>query len=58
MDERLVNVIKGFLPGGSEVLKIYKSDSGEIKVDVRLPGGAGEMTCSLKKNHAGELYLD
>ena len=58
MDEKLVQVIKGFLPEGSEVLKIYKSDAGEIKVDIKMPGGAGEMTCSLKKNHAGELYLD
>jgi len=58
MDERLVQVIKGFLPEGSEVVKIYKSDSGEIKVDVKLPGGSGDMTCSLKKNHAGALYLD
>ena len=58
MDERLVQVIKGFLPEGSEVVKIYKSDSGEIKVDIKLPGGSGDMTCSLKKNHAGALYLD
>ncbi|MCL2217050.1 MAG: hypothetical protein FWB91_08545 [Defluviitaleaceae bacterium] len=58
MDERLVKVIKGFLPDGSEVLSVYKSASGEIKVDIALPGGSGNMTCSLKKNHAGELYLE
>ena len=58
MDERLVAVIKGFLPPGSEVAKIYKADTGEIKVDIKLPGGSGDMTCSLKKNHAGELYLE
>ncbi|MCL2851420.1 MAG: hypothetical protein FWE20_00070 [Defluviitaleaceae bacterium] len=57
MDEKLVQVIKGFLPEGSEVVKIYKVDS-DIKVDVKLPGGSGDMTCSLKKNHAGALYLD
>jgi len=57
MDERLVLVIKKFLPDGSEVLKIYKDDAGEIKVDVKMPGDMN-MTCSLKKNHAGELYLD
>ena len=56
MDERLVAAIKALLPPGSDVLKIYKSDAGDIKVDVSV-GGAG-MTCSLKKNHAGELYLD
>jgi len=57
MDERLVNVIKGLLPEGSEVLNIYRGDAGDVKVDVRMPGNM-EMTCSLKKNHAGELYLD
>ena len=58
MDERLVDIVKGFLPEGTEVANIYKSDSGEIKVDIKLPDNSGEMTCSLKKNHAGELYLD
>ena len=58
MDERLLQVIKGFLPPGSDVTKVYKDDAGDIKVDVALPGGSGSMTCSLKKNHAGELYLD
>ena len=58
MDEKLVQVIKGFLPEGSEVVKIYKNDAGEFKVDVKLPGGSGDMTCSLKKNHAGALYLE
>ena len=58
MDERLVNVVKGFLPEGSEVVKIFKSDSGDVMVDIKLPGGSGDMTCTLKKNHAGELYLE
>ena len=58
MDEKLVQVIKGMLPPGSEVTNIYKADSGEIKVDIKLPGGAGDMTCVLKKNHAGELYIE
>jgi len=57
MDDRLMEVVKGLLPEGSEVVKIYKSDSGEIKVDAKLPG-MGDMTCSLKKNHAGDLYLE
>ena len=58
MDEKLVEVIKNLLPPGSEVIKVYKADSGDINVDIKMPGGSGEMTCSLKKNHAGELYLD
>ena len=58
MDEKLLQVVKGFLPEGSEVVKIYKIDSGDVKVDIKLPGGSGEMTCTLKKNHAGELYLE
>jgi hypothetical protein len=43
------------LPGGSEVKNIYK-DGDEIKVDVNV--GGSDMTCSLKKNHAGELYIE
>ena len=58
MDDRLVQIVKGFLPDGSDVLKIYKSDSGEIKVDIKLPDSSENMTCSLKKNHTGELYLE
>ena len=58
MDEKLVQIIKGFLPPGSEVVKIYKTPEGEIKIDIKLPEGSGEMSCFLKKNHAGELYLD
>jgi len=55
MDAKLVATIKGFLPEGSEVLKIYK-DGDDIKTDVNVMGS--EMTCTLKKNHAGELYLE
>lgn len=54
MDERLVGLVKTFLPD-AEVLKIYK-EGEDIKVDVNMGGTA--MTCSIKKNHAGELYLD
>lgn len=56
MDEQLVAVIKGLLPEGSEVTKIYK-EGDDVKVDVSVPG-MGAMSCSLKKNHAGELYID
>lgn len=58
MDEKLVEVIKALLPPGSEVTKIYKDASGEIKTDISLPDGGGSMTCSLKKNHAGSLYIE
>ena len=57
MDEKLVQIVIGLLPPGSEVVKIYK-DGGEIKVDIKLPGGAGDMSCFLKKNHAGDLYVE
>ena len=55
MDEKLVAVILGMLPGGSEVKDIRK-EGEEIKVDVVV--GGSPMTCSLKKNHAGELYIE
>jgi len=58
MDERLVAVVKTLLPEGSEVTKIYKDATGEIKCDITFPGGGGSMTCSLKKNHAGALYIE
>ena len=56
MDERLVKLIQDFIPG-AEIAKLYKGDGGEVKVDIKLPDGS-ELTCSLKKNHAGEVYLD
>ena len=56
MDDRIVEMVKGLVPG-AEVLKVYKGDSGEIKIDLKSPD-LGEMTCLLKKNHAGEFYLD
>ena len=55
MDERVVQLVKGLLPD-AEVLKIYKDGSGEIKIDVKLGGDV--MACTLKKNHAGELYIE
>lgn len=58
MDERLVAVVKGFLPEGSEVTKIYKDALSEIKADIILPGGAGNMTCSLKKPRRRTLLLN
>ena len=58
MDPKLVAIVKTLLPDGSDVTKIYKDSTGEIKVDISLPGGAGAMTCSLKKNHVGALYIE
>ena len=58
MDDKLVEVIKTLLPPGSEVLKIYKTSDEDIKVDVQMPDGSGSMTCSLKKKHAGSLYIE
>jgi hypothetical protein len=55
MDDRLVAIIKTHLPPGSDVTKIYKAD-GEVKADVSMGGMA--MTVSIKKNHAGELYIE
>jgi len=55
MQDKLLQVIKGFLPEGSEVLKVYKAGD-EVKVDIKM--GSDEMTCTLKKNHSGELYLE
>jgi hypothetical protein len=56
MEEKLNAVILGLLPPGSEVVKVYKDAAGEIKVDVTI--GGSPMTVSLKKNHAGSLYIE
>jgi len=55
VDEKLVAVIKGLLPDGSDVTKIYK-EGDVIKADVTVGGAA--MTCTVKKNHAGDLYIE
>jgi hypothetical protein len=52
--ERLV---LSFLPTGTQVVKVYQ-DGGYIKADIIFPGSSDTMTCTLKKNHAGELYLE
>ncbi|MCL2047284.1 MAG: hypothetical protein FWG87_01030 [Defluviitaleaceae bacterium] len=57
MDPKLVAVVKALLPDGTEVTKIYKDASGEIKVDIIMPG-MGNMSVSLKKNHTGSLYIE
>lgn len=55
MDE-LKSILLKLLPEGSEITKVYK-DGDQIMADVTMPG-MGAMSCAVKKNHAGELYLD
>jgi hypothetical protein len=50
-------LILSFLPAGSKVLKVYQ-DGGFIKADVVFPGSSDTMTCTLKKNHAGQFYVE
>lgn len=57
MEDKLNTVILGLLPPGSKINKVYKSDAGDIKADVTVDG-MGDMTCTIKKNHAGDLYLE
>ena len=55
MNEKVNQLVKGVMPD-AEVLKVYQDDSGQVKVDVKM--GDSVMSCSIKKNHAGELYIE
>ena len=55
MNEKLVQLVKGFMPD-AEVVKAYQDDTGQLKVDIKI--GDSVMACSIKKNHAGELYIE
>ena len=55
MNDKIVQLVKGFLPD-AEILKTYQDDSGQIKIDIKM--GDSVMVCSVKKNHAGELYIE
>ena len=46
-----------FLPEGTKIMKAYQ-DGGHIKADVLLPGMADPITCTLKKNHAGDFFVE
>ena len=57
MNEKLAEIIKNFLPEGSVMTKAYQ-EGGELRVEIKLPDGGGDVTCTLKKNHAGEFFLE
>jgi len=54
MSEVIVNLVKATMPD-AEVVKVYQDDSG-LKVDINLGGTV--ITGSIKKNHAGALYIE
>jgi hypothetical protein len=45
------------MPPGTEVIKVYQ-DGADLKVDIKLPGMADPVACTVKKNHAGEFYVE
>ena len=55
MDERIIQLVRKFIPD-ADVLKLYKDESGQVKIDIQMSGTV--MAVSLKKNHAGELYIE
>ena len=55
MNEKLIQLVKGVMPD-AEVVKAYQDDAGQLKIVIKF--GGSEMTCSVKKNHAGELYIE
>jgi len=55
MNEQIVQLVKGFMPD-AEVVKVYQDSSGQLAVDINMGGTV--MTCTVKKNHAGELYIE
>jgi len=50
-------LVASSMPPGTEVVKVYQ-DGAELKIDIKFPGGSDVMTCTVKKNHAGALYLE
>jgi len=54
MNDKIIQLVKGAMPD-AEVLKVYQDDSG-LKIDIKL--GDSVITGSVKKNHAGELYIE
>ena len=55
MNEKLVQLVKGLMPD-AEIVKVYQDGSGQLVIDINMGGSV--MTCSVKKNHAGELYIE
>jgi len=50
-------LVASSMPPGTTVVKVYQ-DGAEVKVDITFPGGSDVLTCTVKKNHAGDLYLE
>ena len=55
MNEKIIELVKGTMPD-AEVVKAYQDDSGQLMIDIKVGGSV--MACSIKKNHAGELYIE
>ena len=51
------SIVASCMPPGTEVVKVYQ-DGSEVKVDIKLPGMADAVSCTVKKNHAGEFYIE
>ncbi|MDR2167984.1 MAG: hypothetical protein LBE35_09085 [Clostridiales bacterium] len=49
-------IVANCMPPGTTVVKVYQ-DGAELKVDIDIPG-MGQVTCTVKKNHAGEFYVE
>jgi len=54
MNEIIVKLVQTTMPG-AEVVKVYQDDGG-LKVDISMGGMA--VTGTIKKNHAGDLYIE
>ena len=50
-------LVASTMPAGTEVVKTYQ-DGADLKVDIKFPGSSDVLTCTVKKNHAGEFYLE
>ena len=55
MNDQITQLVKSTMPD-AEVLKVYQDDSGQLKIDIKM--GDSVMPCTVKKNHAGELYIE
>jgi len=50
-------LVKESMPPGTEVVRVYQ-EGAELKVEIKLPGMSDSVACTVKKNHAGQLYLE
>jgi len=51
------SLVASSMPAGTQIVKVYQ-DGTDLKVDITFPGSSDVMTCTVKKNHAGSLYLE